>query len=215
MVRWPVPGAAYPLSAQGKTMTSGHNILESALQEEPLTIRAPYRWPQSASSAFALSSSVRPASTTVARSPNAAIAGRTATLARRVFHALTPTPNGVRHQRACGSLRPYTLAALAALCLMTGSPAAFAHVKWFSHFDVAEQPVLLEQAISGAFCKLIALALFVFFMAALLDRSPFGTFFQRALDWVTAPIHHNIDTLMLVPSSSRCGLKATSSSPRN
>src|SRR5260370_41869904 len=100
MGRWPVPGAAYPLSAQGKTMTSGHNILESALQEEPLTIRAPYRWPQSASSAFALSSSVTPASTTVAQSPNSAIARPTATLARRGLHALTPPPNGARHQRA-------------------------------------------------------------------------------------------------------------------
>src|SRR5215831_14260589 len=93
-------------------------------------------------------------------------------------------------------LRSCALAGLAALCLIASSPTAFAHVKWFSHFDVAEQPVLLDQVISGAFCKLIALALFVFFVAALLDRSPFGNYFQRRLDWITAPIYHNIDTLM-------------------
>jgi len=132
----------------------------------------------------------------MARSHDDAIARRTAASGRRMFRALTSIPNRVRHQRACGSLRPYALTALAALCLMAGSPAASAHVKWFSHFDVAEQPVLLEQAISGAFCKLVALALFVFFMAALLDRSPFGTWIQRVLDWLTAPIYHNVDTLM-------------------
>jgi hypothetical protein len=84
----------------------------------------------------------------------------------------------------------------AALCLIATSPAASAHVKWFAKFDVSEQPVLLDQAMSGAFWKLVFLSLFIFFVAGLAERSPLGTYIQDALDWLTAPIYHHIDVLM-------------------
>jgi hypothetical protein len=99
-------------------------------------------------------------------------------------------------RRRLGRSHVCGVVALAAFCLIAGSPAGFAHVKWFAQFDVAEQPVLLEQAISGALCKLVALSLFIFFVAGLAERSPIGTYFQDALDWVTAPIYHHIDVLM-------------------
>jgi rhodanese-related sulfurtransferase len=63
-------------------------------------------------------------------------------------------PRHARWRRHLGRSHVCVVVALAAFCLIAGSPAAFAHVKWFAQFDVAEQPVLLEQAISGALCKL-------------------------------------------------------------
>jgi len=116
-----------------------------------------------------------------------------------MFRALTSIPNRVRHQRACGSLRPYALTALGALCLMAGSPAASAHSSGSATLMLLSSQCCWSSDL-GAFCKLVALALFVFFMAALLDRSPFGTWIQRVLDWLTAPIvpqHRYLDARRL------------------
>jgi hypothetical protein len=99
----------------------------------------------------------------------------------------------LRHRRTCALV---AIIGAAALCLIATSPAALAHVKWFAKFDVAEQPVLLEQVISAAFWKLLFLSLFIFFVAALAERSPLGTHIQDGLDWLTAPIYHHIDVLM-------------------
>jgi hypothetical protein len=159
-------------------------------------MRAADGWPRSASSVVAFLSPWGAASKIMARSPDDAIVGRMVAPGPRVFRAIISIPGGVRHQRASGYSNPYVLAAITALCMVAGPPAAFAHVKWFSPFDVSEQPMLLEQVVSGAFCKLLALALIVFFVAALLDRSPLGTWVQRVPDRLTAPIHHKTDTLI-------------------
>jgi hypothetical protein len=79
---------------------------------------------------------------------------------------------------------------------MVGSPAAFAHVKWFCNYNVAEQPVLLEQVIAGGFGQLVALALLFLFALAIIDSSPIGIAFQLAIDWVMGPIQASTETLL-------------------
>lgn len=85
------------------------------------------------------------------------------------IRAMTSILKRVWHLRNCSRKRACVFVALAALSLMVASPAAFAHVKWFCNYNVAEQPVLLPQVISGGFGQLVALALL--FLLALAIRN--------------------------------------------
>src|SRR5271165_929577 len=92
--------------------------------------------------------------------------------------------------------RTYGLVALLLLYFILGSDVAFAHVKWFCAYDVAEQPIRLSQVISGVFGLLVVLALIILFAASLIDVSPIGTALHSAADWVTKPIRTNTETLL-------------------
>src|SRR5712691_2171581 len=81
MAHRPAPGQRTRSQLKGTTMTSGHDILQDALREEPLTmIQAPDRWPRNASSDFAFSSPRRSTSKSMERSPDPAIVGGTVAL---------------------------------------------------------------------------------------------------------------------------------------
>jgi hypothetical protein len=112
------------------------------------------------------------------------------------IRAMTSILKRVWHLRNCSRKRACVFVALAALSLMVASPAAFAHVKWFCNYNVAEQPVLLPQVISGGFGQLVALALLFLLALAIIGSSPIGSAFQLAIDWVTGPIQASTETLL-------------------
>ena len=82
----------------------------------------------------------------------------------------------------------YSVARVASLtfaaCLaLPGS--AYAHVKWFCAFDVAGQPVGLENVLCPDFELLMTIAIAGLSFGALVEFSGIGPFFSRALDRIT------------------------------
>ena len=71
-----------------------------------------------------------------------------------------------------------------AACLALPS-SAYAHVKWFCAFDVAGQPVGLENVLCPDFELLMMVAIAGLSFGALIDFSGAGPFFSRALDRIT------------------------------
>src|SRR5271170_5403610 len=74
----------------------------------------------------------------------------------------------------------FTIAAWLAL-----SSSAYAHVKWFCAFDVAGQPVGLENVLCPDFELLMTVAIAGLSFGALVDFSGVGPFFSRAIDRIT------------------------------
>lgn len=78
------------------------------------------------------------------------------------------------------------LRALAAgAVLVLGVSQAFAHVKWFSSFDVAAQPHSLNYLELSDFRVLVVLSLLIMALGCLLEESPAGPRVMSAFDRVT------------------------------
>ena len=73
--------------------------------------------------------------------------------------------------------------------------AANAHVKWFCAFDVAGQPVGLENVLCPDFEMLFGLSVIGLMAGCLLEGTPIGDAVMRALDRVTAFIRANTETM--------------------
>jgi hypothetical protein len=85
---------------------------------------------------------------------------------------------------------------LTALCLIVAPCSAFAHVKWFCNYNVAEQPVLLENVVTDSFCELVILAILTLTAGVFVEVSSLGASSLRVLNRLTAPIQANIETLL-------------------
>jgi len=73
--------------------------------------------------------------------------------------------------------------------------AASAHVKWFCAFDVAGQPVGLENVLCPDFEMLFGLSVIGLMGGCLLEGTPVGDAMMRALDRVTAFIRANTEMM--------------------
>jgi hypothetical protein len=90
---------------------------------------------------------------------------------------------------------------LGALAIVSGaflmiSSAAEAHVKWFCAFNVAGQPVGLENVLCQDFELLTGFAIFVLLLGCLIDRTFVGEALIRSLDQVTSILMVNTETIM-------------------
>ena len=99
---------------------------------------------------------------------------------------------------AFGVSRRFYLSALATVsgAFLTISSAAEAHVKWFCAFNVAGQPVGLENVLCQDFELLTAFAVFVLLLGCLIDRTYVGDALIRSLDQVTSALMVNTETIM-------------------
>lgn len=82
--------------------------------------------------------------------------------------------------------------------LMLLPTAAFAHVKWFEAYEVAQRPVPIGDTLSlGYFWMGVALVLGFFIATTLLERRAPGLAVTRTLDTVTRPLHDNADSFLI------------------
>lgn len=92
---------------------------------------------------------------------------------------------------------PFVATAVLAILLYLGLPTrASAHVKWFSAFDVADQPRGLESVLCVNFGELVALAMFVLTAGCLIDATWVGDALRRALDRITRTLKANDEILI-------------------
>jgi len=92
--------------------------------------------------------------------------------------------------------------ALGAVSSLCGTDKAYAHIKWFCAYDVAEQPRGLAGVFNQDFWVLTALALAVLVAGCVLEGTPTGTALIRALDRVTGLVRARVDVIIRVI----CGL---------
>src|ERR1700712_1475132 len=89
-----------------------------------------------------------------------------------------------------------TLSAGVAAAVLLISSGAEAHVKWFCAFNVAGQPVGLENVLCQDFELLTGFAIFVLLLGCLIDRTFVGDALIRSLDRVTGTLMVNSETIM-------------------
>jgi hypothetical protein len=77
--------------------------------------------------------------------------------------------------------------------LVAGS--ASAHVKWFCAFDVAEQPVVLEQVLNHSFEALTGLSILGLMTGAILEQPPVGLALLGALNRATSWLRDHIEII--------------------
>jgi hypothetical protein len=82
------------------------------------------------------------------------------------------------------------------LGLVGTSGSASAHVKWFCAFDVAGQPVGLENVLCPDFELLVGLAMAVLLTAGLAEGTGLGVALLRATDRVLAPLRAHSDIII-------------------
>jgi len=87
-------------------------------------------------------------------------------------------------------------AVLPALLYVGLATEASAHVKWFSAFDVADQPRNLESVLCVDFGELVAMAMLVLMAGCLIDGTRVGDALRRALDRVTRILRTNDEILI-------------------
>lgn len=85
---------------------------------------------------------------------------------------------------------------LSVACLLGFSETASAHVKWFCAFDVAGQPVGLENVLCPDFEELTALTIFVLVAAGLIERTRLGVALTRSIIDFMAPVRWNADLMI-------------------
>ncbi len=92
--------------------------------------------------------------------------------------------------------RHLTRAALPASLICGFAGSASAHVKSFYAFDVAGQPVGLENVLCPDFEELTALTIFVLVAAGLIERTRLGTALVRSIVSFMAPVRWNSELLI-------------------
>jgi len=92
--------------------------------------------------------------------------------------------------------RPFAVAIpLACLINTVLVGSASAHVKWFCAYNVAEQPVGLENVLCPDFEFLIGLSILALMAGSMLEGTPVGIAMLRAFNRTTHPIRQNIETI--------------------
>jgi hypothetical protein len=82
--------------------------------------------------------------------------------------------------------------------LLVAPTAAFAHVKWFEEYEVAQKPVPIATTLSLPYFWLgIALVLVLFIATTLLERRQPGVVVTRGLDTVSRPLRENADNFLI------------------
>jgi hypothetical protein len=84
------------------------------------------------------------------------------------------------------------------LCVLASitPTVAYAHVKWFAPYDVAQQPVGLSGVLNPTFVELLVLTLALLWILCAVERSPVGGALLASVDEVFNPMRDKIDTLM-------------------
>lgn len=86
--------------------------------------------------------------------------------------------------------------------LIIGQATAMAHVKWFSDFNYADQPLTLSQAIDSTFLWLLLLSVIVIGALVYLDRKLKETaWFHRVNNWLQQQNRHSL-TVMRVAAGT-------------
>ena len=75
------------------------------------------------------------------------------------------------------------------------SGSASAHVKWFSHYDVGQQPIVLEHVLVPQFGYLFLLSVVALLAGCFLERTPLGEASLRAMDRVTGVLERNTELM--------------------
>jgi len=78
------------------------------------------------------------------------------------------------------------------------SSSASAHVKWFTQYDVAAQPLILKHVLSPDFEFLMGLSILALMIGALIERTTVGEACLRSFDRVTGGIEDNTELLFRV-----------------
>lgn len=87
-------------------------------------------------------------------------------------------------------------AALLGVVLAAVLPAdAFAHVKWFAPYDVAQQPLPLRQVFTPAFWQYIATAAILLWLLSYMERTKLGAIITRSIDRLSAGLRPRIEAL--------------------
>jgi hypothetical protein len=85
---------------------------------------------------------------------------------------------------------------------MLAPVAAQAHVKWFCAYDVAGQPVGLENVLCPDFEELVGVSLLLLLCGALVERTPLGDALLSALDAATGLVRRNIQLVVRIVAAS-------------
>ena len=94
----------------------------------------------------------------------------------------------------CG-VRPVAAIALALMVNAVFSGCASAHVKWFAHYDVAQQPIVLEHVFTLQFGYLALVSIVALLVGSVLESTPSGESVLRALDRITAVLERNTELM--------------------
>ena len=82
--------------------------------------------------------------------------------------------------------------------LLLAPTAAFAHVKWFEEYEVAQKPVPIGITLSlPSFWLGMALVLVLFIVTTILERRQPGLAATRGLDTVTRPLREHADVFLV------------------
>jgi hypothetical protein len=85
-----------------------------------------------------------------------------------------------------------------ALLLLFAPTAAWAHVKWFEEYEVAQKPVPIATTLSLPYFWVgIGLVLVLFIATTLLERRPPGVAVTRGLDTITRPLREHADDFLI------------------
>lgn len=92
---------------------------------------------------------------------------------------------------------PFAAAILLAIFVIAASGgSANAHVKWFSTYNVADQPRGLENFLHSDFKFLIGLSIFTLMSGCLLEGTTLGAAMMRSLDRVTCFLRDNSELML-------------------
>jgi hypothetical protein len=72
---------------------------------------------------------------------------------------------------------------------------ASAHVKWFAHYDVAQQPIALKYVFVPQYAYLALLSITTLVVGALIELTPVGEAMLRVLDRVTSVLERNTELM--------------------
>jgi len=72
---------------------------------------------------------------------------------------------------------------------------AFAHVKWFAHYDIEQQPLPLRQVLNPTFWQFIATAAVLLWLLSYVERIRLGAVFLRSIEDMTASLRPRTEAL--------------------
>lgn len=73
--------------------------------------------------------------------------------------------------------------------------SASAHVKWFAHYDVSQQPIVLQQVLTPQFGVLAFVSIVALLAGSLIELTRLGPSMLRAMDRVTGPLERNTELM--------------------
>ncbi len=98
------------------------------------------------------------------------------------------------HRPHCGA-RLVATVLLALVGNATFISSASAHVKWFAHYDITQQPIILPYVLVPQFGYLALAAVAALLAGSLIELTPLGANVLRAMNRVTAPLERNTELM--------------------